>query len=113
MQEIKLTWPMAHQIIRVHGFISVVILISLMLLGVALLALILYVQGEPVSLSALHAIIIKYRGFFAWMFITIYVFPVNMYAVTKALHCKYKKFRIVIYATSQTAPLVQMDNVSS
>lgn len=104
---------MAYTVLRMHIFISVLILSFLSLIGFAILSSVMVLQGKPVSLEILYQIYIKYRPLIGRLIFMIYMYPVSLYAAIKSWQYKYRDFRLVIYETSAPGPKARMDNVSS
>jgi hypothetical protein len=115
MQEIQVkpTWKMARVVLARHNFIAGSLMLAVILLGTGIVALVLYCQGEVVSLAALHEILVKYQPAIVWVLLTIMLFPVNIYTVTKTIQHNYRGFRVGVYVTPQPLKEATMDNVSS
>ncbi len=112
MLEIKPNWRIAHTIARRHGMIAGSLMMIVILLGMAVMSLVLVHQGQAVSLHNLHELFIKYQPLFVRGMLLIYLLPVNLFSIILALQYKYKRFRVVIYATAQPERKKWIDNVA-
>ncbi|MBX9587381.1 MAG: hypothetical protein K2X50_08995 [Gammaproteobacteria bacterium] len=113
MREIKPTWRIAHTIARRHAMIAGSLMTIVILVGAAVISLILASRGEVVSLHNLYEIFIKYQPLFIRGLLMIYLLPVNLLSIILALQYKYKRFRVVIYATAQPERRGWMANIAS
>jgi hypothetical protein len=111
--QVKPTWKMARVVLARHNFIAGSLMLAVILLGTGIAALVLYFRGEVVSLSALHEIFVKYQPAILWLLLTIMLFPVNIYTVTKTIQHNYRGFRVGVYVRPQPLKDAEMDNVSS
>lgn len=112
MREIKPNWRIAHTIARRHAMIAGSLMTIVILIGAAVMSLVLMCQGQVVSLHNLHEIFIKYQPLFVRGILLIYLLPVNLISIILALQYKYKRFRVVIYATTQPERKRWIDNIS-
>ncbi len=112
MREIKPTWRIAQTIARRHALIAGSLMTIVILVGAAVFSLVLASRGEVVSLHNLHEIFIKYQPLFVRGLLLIYLLPVNLFSIILALQYKYKRFRVVIYATAQPEPRRWIDNIA-